>query len=88
MRILKFNAIWCVECIVARPIWEDIRYEYPDLDILEYDADQDADKLEEYGIAEIPALLFVDREGNVIDKLKGINDKDNILDLIKKYKDF
>ena len=27
MKILKFGAVWCMQCLVMRPIWEEIEAE-------------------------------------------------------------
>ena len=43
MKLLKFSAVWCPSCLVSRPIWQEIKKEFPKLKIEEYDYD-----LEEY----------------------------------------
>ena len=86
MKLIKFNAIWCVECIVSRPLWEDIVAEFPGLDLVQYDADEDPEILERYGVKDIPILIFEDKEGNELERIKGVNDKKRILAMIEQYK--
>ena len=31
MKVLKFGAVWCPECLVMRPLWEEIEKEIPEL---------------------------------------------------------
>lgn len=87
MKILKFGAIWCVECIVARPVWEDINEEITGLDIIEYDADNDTEAMDSYQVKDIPILIFLDKDGSEIERVKGISDKKKILNMIKEYQD-
>ena len=40
MKVLKFGAIWCKECLVMRPMWGEIEKEIPDLETEYHDADE------------------------------------------------
>jgi thiol:disulfide interchange protein len=83
MKIIKFSAIWCIECIVARPIWLEITEQFPNLEIVEYDADEDTEKMEEWAVKDIPAYIFLDKAGQEISRVKGLNKKNDFINLIK-----
>ena len=39
MKIIKINAMWCSGCLSMKKIWKEIKEEYPNLNIVEYDYD-------------------------------------------------
>ena len=87
MKVLKFGAIWCKECLVMRPMWEDIEKEIPELVTEYYDADESPDILDKYEAEKIPVFVFLDKDNNVILKLQGIQSKDELVKLIKENLD-
>ena len=54
MKILKFGAVWCKECLVMRPRWEEIESEIPELKSEYYDADESPDMIKRYKAEKIP----------------------------------
>ena len=79
MKVLKFGAIWCKECIVMRPMWEEIEETLPELKTEYFDADLNADKLKEYNVTDIPVFIFLDKDGNEFKRLKGVQNKKDLL---------
>lgn len=85
MKILKFGAIWCTECLVMRPMWEEIEKNHPSLVTEYYDADENPEVLEKYGVKELPTCLFVDDSGEVIERLKGTQNKEDLIGKVEGY---
>ncbi len=85
MKILKFGAVWCTECLVMRPMWAEIEKMFPKLVTETYDADQDIDILKKYDIGDIPSFIFIDGEGEVVTKLKGVQDKEALIIEVEKF---
>jgi thiol-disulfide isomerase/thioredoxin len=83
MKVLKFSAIWCVDCIVMRPMWEEIEKLFPNLKIENIDADEFPEKLKNYEVKDIPTFIFFNQDGNEISRLKGLQNKEKIIELIK-----
>lgn len=72
MKIIKFGAFWCPGCLVMRKTWASIRDKYKDIEIIEYDYDNDKDKLTEYNIEKkLPVIIFIDKDNNEIKRLVG-----------------
>ena len=59
MKVLKFGAVWCVECLVMKPIWEEIEEEIPELKTEYYDADDDSEVLKQYNVQDVPVFIFL-----------------------------
>lgn len=83
MKVLKFGAIWCAECLVMKPMWQEIESEIAGLETIYYDADENSDKLKEYGVTDIPVFIFLDRNGVEILRLEGVQNKDELIKVIK-----
>jgi len=84
MKVLKFGAIWCTECLVMKPMWKEIEALMPDLKTEYFDADENAEMLEKYEIKDIPAFIFLDQDDKEFMRLEGVQNKE---DLIKTVKD-
>lgn len=83
MKVLKFGAIWCKECLVMRPLWEEIEKEMPELQTEYYDADESPELLKKHDIKDIPAFIFLDKEDKEFLRLQGAQNKESLVKVIK-----
>jgi len=78
--LYDFSAVWCGPCHDQEPIVAEIHEEYEGrLHVEEIDVDQKPEMAQKYGIKAIPTLVFLDREGNEVDRLVGLSDKAKIV---------
>ena len=75
--VIDFWAPWCGPCRSIAPIIEELAATYEGRAIIgKYNVD-DGDELGvEYGIRNIPTLLFFDKEGKMVDKHVGTITRD------------
>jgi thiol-disulfide isomerase/thioredoxin len=66
-----------------RPMWESIEEEIPDLATEYYDADENPDMLEKYGIKELPVFVFLDNDGKEFMRLEGAQNKEELIRIVK-----
>ena len=83
MKVLKFGAVWCKECLVMRPMWEEIEADMPGLKTEYYDADLDPEALKKYKVENIPVFIFLDKNDNEILRLNGIQNKEDLINIVK-----
>ncbi len=75
--VIDFWAPWCGPCRSIAPIIEDLATAYEGRAIIgKYDVDEGDELGVEYGIRNIPTLLFFDKEGNMVDKHVGTITRD------------
>jgi thiol-disulfide isomerase/thioredoxin len=86
MKILKFGAVWCKDCLVMRPMWEEIEKEMPELKTEYFDADNCETDLKKFKVDTIPQFIFLDKEGNEFLRLKGIQNKEDLIEIINNNK--
>ncbi|MCK5211377.1 thioredoxin family protein [Candidatus Parcubacteria bacterium] len=83
MKVLKFGAIWCKECLVMRPMWEEIEADMPNLKTEYYDADLNPEVIKKYEVKNLPVFIFLDKNDNEISRLKGIQNKEDLVRIVK-----
>ena len=86
MKIIKFGAIWCPECVIMRPRWAEIEKEMPELRTEYIDYDENPEIKKQYGIDHVPTFLFLDKAGVEITRVKGLVEKEELLKIINDNK--
>ena len=85
MKIIKIGAVWCPGCLVMKKVWKNICNDY-DLDITELDLDMDSYEANKYNPGKVlPIVLFLDDNGNELERLVGEQSEDTLRGVIDKY---
>ena len=83
MKILKIGAVWCKECLVMKPMWEEIESEFPELKTEYLESDEHPDLLKKYEVKEIPTFIFLDKDDHEILRLEGLQNKEELVKIVK-----
>ncbi len=79
MRLIKFGASWCKPCETQSEILESNNIEYT-----AYDADLDEQIFAEFGIRNVPTLLIVGKDNEIIHRFfAGVVSAEDIKDKFK-----
>lgn len=81
LAIVDFYADWCGPCKMLAPLLEEIAGEYSYLDIYKINVDEENELAKEFGIMNIPTLLFM-RKGTVLKKVVGMSSKKELMKLL------
>ncbi|MDO4282914.1 MAG: thioredoxin [Clostridia bacterium] len=84
--LVDFYANWCGPCMMLSPILEEIGNSRAGYNILKMDIDENPRVASDLRIDTIPAICIY-KDGILVDKKIGFREKDEILDLLEKYKD-
>jgi thiol-disulfide isomerase/thioredoxin len=87
MKVLKFGAIWCKECLIMKPMWEEIESEILELKTEYFDADENSEVLKQYDVKDIPVFIFLDKDENEILRLEGAQNKEELVKIVKENLD-
>ena len=83
--LVDFWAQWCGPCQMIAPILAEIDEECPDDKVCKVDVDANMGLAQSYKVVAIPFLILF-RDGEVQEKLTGLQSKKDLMDMIKKYK--
>ena len=83
MKLLKFGAVWCKECLVMKPMWVEIEKEIPELEAEYFEADECPEVLKKYDVKDVPVFIFLDKNGNELSRLQGLQNKEELVKIVK-----
>ncbi len=75
--LVDFYADWCGPCKMLAPILEEVKDEYPDIDFIKVNVDNESELASTYRIMSIPAV-FLFKDGEMIAKTGGLQPKEAI----------
>lgn len=84
MKLVVISAMWCGSCIKMKNILKDILKD-EELNITNYDIDFD-EEVKKYNVGDILPVIIFEKDNKEMDRLVGEKKKEEILNLIKKYK--
>ncbi len=82
--MVDFWADWCNPCKTLSPIIDEVGRDFDsneDIIICKANVDQNEDAMGEYGIRNVPTILFF-KDGQVVDKVVGMTSKNELVEKI------
>ena len=81
--LLVISAVWCPSCLVLNKHLNKIEKDF-DITIKKLDFDLDEEEVSKYNVGDkLPVLIFLDKEGNEINRTIGEKNYDDIVSFIK-----
>ncbi len=75
--LVDFFATWCGPCKMLAPVLEEVAPDYPDVEFVKVDVDDEPDLARRYGVSVIPTL-FVIKNGEITANTKGYLNADEL----------
>lgn len=82
MKILRFYAPTCMPCRMLGKSLEALE----DVEVIPVDATEDIKKVDEYEVCTTPTLIFLDDEGNEVDRIVGMTTMNKVNEVLNKNK--
>lgn len=79
--VVDFWAAWCGPCKMLAPIFEELADEHPEVKFAKINVDEQVELCMQYKVVSIPTL-FVFENGEVVDKVVGYRDKEELEELL------
>ena len=83
--LVDFYASWCGPCMMLAPILEELASSRTGYNIYKIDVDKNPNISNELKIDTIPTIC-VYKDGNLMEKQIGFKNKEEIIELIEKYR--
>ena len=83
LTLVDFYADWCGPCKMLGPVLEELDSEYPDIEFVKINVDENMELAEKFSIMSIPNVhLF--RDGESVANMQGYKDAAGVKDFIDK----
>ena len=83
--LVDFWAPWCGPCQVQGPVLEEVGTKAPEgVKIAKLNVDDVGPVAAQYGVMSIPTLIIF-KDGQEVERLVGVQQADNLLDLLNKH---
>ena len=81
--MVQFKAEWSGACHIIAPMYHELSKIYKEhVHFFSVDSDTDKDLHKEFGIIELPTILFF-KKGELVDHVVGMTSKDKLVDKIE-----
>lgn len=81
--VVDFFADWCGPCKMLGPVLEKVSEEYPDVEFVKVNVDDEMELAGEFGIMSIPAV-FLFKKGEVVGQFLGFQQEKGIKEILDK----
>jgi len=90
-KLIKFSSPMCSECKKVKETIQNVLPEYNDLILIEDinvsdNTPKSQDMIETYKVSVVPTVIFIDKTGNIVNKIEGLVDEATLkenLEIIK-----
>ncbi|MDO4499740.1 MAG: thioredoxin [Erysipelotrichaceae bacterium] len=79
--VIDFYADWCGPCKMLSPVLEKISADYPNVNFVKVNCDNDEELAMEFGVMSIPAVFML-KDGKVVNKFVGSQPESKITQLL------
>ncbi len=69
--LIDFWAEWCRPCKLMSPVIDEIEKEFPNIQVVRVNADEDAVMVQKYNISSIPTYILEKDDGEIISFVTG-----------------
>lgn len=76
-KLIYISAGWCQPCKMFGPVMSQVASQ--GIPVTKLDADSDSEALMKYGVRNIPTVIKVDSNGDVLDKFVGVKQLQEVI---------
>ena len=81
--VVDFYADWCGPCKMLGPIIEKVSEDYPDVNFVKVNVDENEELAMEFGVMSIPSVFML-KNGEVVNKFLGVQQERTLREIFDK----
>ena len=86
IKIIRIKALWCMSCLVMEKTWKKVFLEFPDMEIVDYDYDDDRGIIDNLEVGNVLPLLIVYKDEKEISRISGEKTYKEMIDIFRSFK--
>jgi thioredoxin 1 len=86
LEVKKFGASWCGPCRALAPILNELKAQFKNVPVVEYDVDNDFEEATKYGIRSVPTVVVI-KDGVEVDRVIGLSNKAKYVGILNEHLD-
>ena len=83
MRIIFIGAIWCSSCLVMKSRLKVLLKEHPEINVINYDFDDESEKIKPYKIGSILPVIIFENNNSEVFRIVGEKTKRDFMAIFK-----
>lgn len=84
MKIIRFTASWCADCIVMRSVWSKWLAGLDKFELIDFDFDDDSEEVAKYQVKRVPLVVVFDDNNQQVAKFEGMQNLDALQKITSK----
>lgn len=84
LKITDFFATWCRPCTQVAKVLDELKQEFPNLEIEKVDIEKQKERFLQYKVKSIP-FIIIEKNGEIVDQFIGMQSKRIFKDSILKH---
>lgn len=87
MRIIRVTALWCMSCLAMKSVWRKVFSSRDNLDIIDYDYDDDQEEILKYQVGDVLPVLIIYKNDQEVKRIIGEKSKKELDKILKEIED-
>ncbi len=87
MKIIRVTALWCMSCLAMKGVWKKVFSSRENLDIIDYDYDDDQSQIESLNIGDVLPVLIIYKNNQEVKRVIGEKSKKELERIMKEIED-
>jgi hypothetical protein len=71
MKVIRVSAIWCMSCLVMRNRWNKFFSSHPEIEIIDYDFDEDQEEIKDYNVGNVLPVMIILENDQEVERVTG-----------------
>ncbi len=87
MKIIRVTALWCMSCLAMKSVWRKVFSSRDNLEIIDYDFDDDSQKVDPLNIGDVLPVLIIYKNNHEVKRIIGERSKKELEKIMKEIED-
>ncbi len=83
MKIVRVTALWCMSCLAMKRVWRKVFSEYPDIEIVDLDYDEDREEVDKLAVTGTLPVVIIFKDDKELARVAGEKTKKQMVEILE-----